>query len=43
MAYGEYQDYLAMLAAQPQEKLALVDDATIFTYGQLVAAASKLR
>ena len=43
MAYGEYQDYLAMLAAQPQEKLALVDDATNFTYGQLVAAASKLR
>ena len=43
MAYGEYQDYLAMLAAQPQEKLALVDDATSFTYGQLVAAASKLR
>ena len=43
MAYGAYQDYLAMLAAQPQEKLALVDDATSFTYGQLVAAASKLR
>ena len=43
MAYGEYQDYLAMLAAQPQEKLVLVDDATSFTYGQLVAAASKLR
>ena len=43
MAYGEYQDYLARLAAQPQEKLALVDDATSFTYGQLVAAASKLR
>ena len=43
MAYGEYQDYLAILAAQPQEKLALVDDATSFTYGQLVAAASKLR
>ena len=43
MAYGEYQDYLAMLAAQPQEKLALVDDAASFTYGQLVAAASKLR
>ena len=43
MAYGEYQDYLAMLAAQPQEKLALVDDDTSFTYGQLVAAASKLR
>lgn len=43
MAYGEYQDYLAMLAAQPQEKLALVDDATSFTYGQLIAAASKLR
>ena len=43
MAYGEYQDYLVMLAAQPQEKLALVDDATSFTYGQLVAAASKLR
>ena len=43
MAYGEYQDYLAMLAAQPQEKLALVDDATSFTYGQMVAAASKLR
>ena len=43
MAYGEYQDYLAMLAAQPEEKLALVDDATSFTYGQLVAAASKLR
>ena len=43
MAYGEYQDYLAMLAAQPQEKLALVDDAISFTYGQLVAAASKLR
>ena len=43
MGYGEYQDYLAMLAAQPQEKLALVDDATSFTYGQLVAAASKLR
>ena len=43
MAYGEYQDYLAMLAAQPQEKLALVDDATSFTYGQLVAAASELR
>ena len=43
MAYGEYQDYLAMLAAQPQEKLALVDDASSFTYGQLVAAASKLR
>ena len=43
MAYGEYQDYLAMLVAQPQEKLALVDDATSFTYGQLVAAASKLR
>ena len=43
MAYGEYQDYLAMLAAQPQEKMALVDDATSFTYGQLVAAASKLR
>ena len=43
MAYGEYQDYLAMLAAQPREKLALVDDATSFTYGQLVAAASKLR
>ena len=43
MAYGEYQEYLAMLAAQPQEKLALVDDATSFTYGQLVAAASKLR
>ena len=43
MAYGEYQDYLAMLAAQPQEKLALVDDATRFTYGQLVAAASELR
>ena len=43
MAYGEYPDYLAMLAAQPREKLALVDDATSFTYGQLVAAASKLR
>ena len=43
MAYGEYQDYLAMLAAQPQEKLALVDDTSSFTYGQLVAAASKLR
>lgn len=43
MAYGEYQDYLAMLATQPQEKLALVDDATSFTYGQLVVAASKLR
>ena len=43
MAYVEYQDYLAMLAAQPQEKLALVDDATSFTYGQLVAAASELR
>lgn len=43
MAYGEYQDYLAMLAAQPEEKLALVDDATSFTYGQLVATASKLR
>ena len=43
MAYGKYQDYLAMLAAQPQEKLALVDDATSFTYGQLVVAASKLR
>ena len=43
MAYGEYQDYLAMLAAQPEDKLALVDDATSFTYGQLVAAASKLR
>ena len=43
MAYGKYQDYLAMLAAQPEEKLALVDDATSFTYGQLVAAASKLR
>ena len=43
MAYGEYQDYLAMLAAQPEEKLALVDDATSFTYGQLVAAASRLR
>lgn len=43
MAYGEYQDYLAMLAAQPQEKLALVDDAASFTYGQLVAAASQLR
>ena len=43
MAYGEYQDYLAMLAAQPPEKLALVDDATSFTYGQLVAAASELR
>ena len=41
MAYGEYQDYLAMLAAQPEDKLALV--ATSFTYGQLVAAASKLR
>ena len=32
MAYGEYQDYLAMLAAQPREKLALVDDATSFTW-----------
>lgn len=32
-----------MLADKPQDKLALVDDATSFTYGQLVVAASKLR
>ena len=38
MAYEDYPDYLAMLAAQPQEKLALVDDAATFTYGELVAA-----
>lgn len=43
MAYEDYPDYLAMLAAQPQEKLALVDDAASFTYGELVAAARKLR
>ena len=43
MAYEDYPDYLAMLAAQPQEKLALVDDAATFTYGELVAAARKLR
>ena len=43
MAYGAYKDYLAMLADKPQDKLALLDDATSFTYGQLVAAASKLR
>ena len=43
MAYGAYKDYLAMLAAKPQDKLALVDDATSFTYGQLVKEAPKLR
>ena len=43
MAYGSYTDYLEMLAAQPQDKLALVDDAASFTYGQLVAEAKKLR
>ena len=43
MAYEEYPDYLAMLAAKPQEKLALVDDAASFTYGELVAEARKLR
>ena len=43
MAYEDYPDYLAMLAAQPQEKLALVDDAASFTYGELVVAARKLR
>ncbi|MGM9569242.1 MAG: AMP-binding protein [Phascolarctobacterium sp.] len=43
MAYENYPDYLAMLAAQPQNKLALVDDAASFTYGELVAAAGKLR
>ncbi|MDY2637570.1 MAG: AMP-binding protein [Phascolarctobacterium sp.] len=43
MAYGIYQDYLAMLAAQPQDKLALVDDETSFTYGQLVSESAKLR
>ena len=43
MAYGAYKDYLAMLAAKPQDKLALVDDATSFTYGQLVEEATKLR
>ena len=32
-----------MLAAKPQDKLALVDDATSFTYGQLVEEATKLR
>ena len=32
-----------MLAAKPQEKLALVDDAASFTYGELVAEARKLR
>ena len=43
MAYGAYPDYLAMLAAQPQEKMALVDDAASFTYGELVQAARSLR
>ena len=43
MAYGSYTDYLEMLAAQPLDKLALVDDAASFTYGQLVAEAKKLR
>ena len=43
MAYEEYPDYLAMLAAKPREKLALVDDAASFTYGELVAEARKLR
>ena len=43
MAYEEYPDYLAMLAAKPQEKLAIVDDAASFTYGELVAEARKLR
>ncbi len=43
MAYGAYKDYLAMLAAKQQDKLALVDDATSFTYGQLVEEATKLR
>ena len=43
MAYEGYPDYLAMLAAKPQEKLALVDDAASFTYGELVAEARKLR
>ena len=43
MAYGAYKDYLAMLAAKPQDKLALLDDATSFTYGQLVEEATKLR
>ena len=43
MAYEEYPDYLSMLAAKPQEKLALVDDAASFTYGELVQAARSLR
>ena len=43
MAYGAYPDYLAMLAAQLQEKMALVDDAASFTYGELVQAARSLR
>ena len=43
MAYRAYPDYLAMLAAQPQEKMALVDDAASFTYGELVQAARSLR
>ena len=43
MAYGAYPDYLAMMAAQPQEKMALVDDASSFTYGELVQAARSLR
>ena len=43
MVAGTYTDYLSMLASKPPEKIALVDDTLIYTYGQLVEAASKLR
>ena len=36
-------DYLAMIAAQPQDKLALVEDEEEYTYGRLTQEAQALR
>lgn len=36
-------DYLTLLSGQPQEKLALVEDAEAYTYGRLVQEARALR
>ena len=41
--YQDFADYLALVADKPQDKLALVDDVCSYTYGQLAAAAGKLR
>lgn len=43
MSYEAYQDYLALLASKPVDKLALVDEGMSYTYGDLVQAASLLR